>query len=147
MENTDIKIFELRQPPFQLSTFKYDKNIIEIREMERVEKSAIIHCALKGLNWYPIARYAIVKPFDVLIQHTGVYQGFLLFAFFTRHAPVETWASMHPAGLLCTHPIYSFSKHSYKIQVFLSTTPMKTYTFGFLFFGFPHSGNISLYFE
>ena len=36
----------MKQPLFPLSAFKFDKKIIEIREVVRVEKSAIIQCAL-----------------------------------------------------------------------------------------------------
>ena len=71
----------------------------------------------------------------------------LLFFYFTRYVrknrldqcgwkrwkpnkPVETWTSVHPAGLLSTHLIHSFSKHSCKIHVFSSSTPMKTNVFG-----------------
>ena len=54
---------------------------------------------------------------------------------------------LHPAGLISTHPINSFSKQSYKIQVFSSSSPMKTHIFDFLFFGFTHSGYNSFYFE
>ena len=42
----DLIIFEIKRPLFPLSAFKYDKRIIEIREVVRVEKSAIIHCAM-----------------------------------------------------------------------------------------------------
>ena len=46
----------MKQPLFPLSAFKYDKKIIEIREVVRVEMFAIIHCAVvKGAktnkNW------------------------------------------------------------------------------------------------
>ena len=36
----------MKQPLLPLSAFKYDKKIIEIREVVRVEKSAVIHCAM-----------------------------------------------------------------------------------------------------
>ena len=42
----NLIIFGMKQPLFPLSAFKYDKKIIEIREVVRVEMSAIIHCAM-----------------------------------------------------------------------------------------------------
>ena len=39
----DLIIFEVKQPLFPFSALKYDKKIIEIREVLRVEMSAIIH--------------------------------------------------------------------------------------------------------
>ena len=39
-------MFEIKKTLFPWAAFKYDKIIIEIRELVRVEKSAIIHCSM-----------------------------------------------------------------------------------------------------
>ena len=61
--------------------------------------------------------------------------------------PVGTRTSMRPAALLSTHRIHSLSKNSYEIQVFLTSTSIKTHIFGFLFFGLTHLGYNFLYFQ
>ena len=60
----DVIMFEIKKTLFSWAAFRYDKIIIEIREWVRVEKSAIIHCAL-------------VKSFfvDVMVVKTLVFHG------------------------------------------------------------------------
>ena len=51
----------MKQPLFPLSAYEYDKKIIEIREVLRVEKFAIIHCALMHCVMQCSAIYAKFK--------------------------------------------------------------------------------------